>query len=268
LDLGRQLFTILWEPVAASIEKPVVYVVPHGPLHYLPFSALHDGTTYLLARHPLAVTPSATVLTFLKAKGRRPLSDGVVFGNPVTGGAHVDLPHAEQEAVWVGAALPRATVVTRTEATESRAKDLVSTAGIVHFATHGVLDVERPLESALLLAPDSQNDGRLTAREIFGLRLPGTLVVLSACRTGMSQLAAGDELIGLTRAFMYAGARTIVGTLWDISDESTAHLMREFYARLGTESKAQALRSAQLAVRARYPHPFYWAPFLIIGDWE
>ena len=268
LDVGHALFQSLWEPIADRIRKPVVYVVPHGPLHYLPFSALYDGDKYLIDRYALAAVPSATVLTFLAAKAKGSIASGVVFANPDLGDRGLNLQYAENEAASIRTALPAVQVLTGRQATETQARALSSKPGVLHFATHGSFNLERPLDSALLLAGDAQNDGVLTAKEIFTLRLPGNLVVLSACQTGISRVATGDELIGLTRAFMYAGAPTIVATLWNINDKTTADLMRVFYEQLRNLSTAEALRNAQLALKLRYPQPFYWAPFVLLGDYR
>ena len=121
------------------------------------------------------------------------------------------------------------------------------------------------MESALLLAKGGGDDGTMTASEIFGLAFPGSLVVLSACETGLSQVATGDEILGLTRAFMYAGAPQVIATLWEIDDQATSELMDQFYAGLAKESPASSLRAAQVHLRMRHPEPFYWAGFVLYG---
>jgi CHAT domain-containing protein len=132
---------------------------------------------------------------------------------------------------------------------------------LIHFATHGVLDNRHPLFSGLLLS-----DGIISVSSIFSLDLRANLVVLSACNTGIGELSSGDEIVGMTRAFMYAGAPTIVATLWSVSDESTALLMKSFYENLQKDEPATvALRHAQLSLMEKYPEPFYWAPFFVTG---
>jgi CHAT domain-containing protein len=128
------------------------------------------------------------------------------------------------------------------------------------------------MQSALLLSSDDKNDGRLEVSEIFDLDLQGTnLVVLSACETAAVTIEGGDDLVGLSRGFIYAGTPSLLATLWKVDDKSTEKLMRDFYINWRTKnlSKADALRQAQLSLKTdkRYNHPYYWAPFVIIGDW-
>jgi CHAT domain-containing protein len=158
-----------------------------------------------------------------------------------------------------------ASVLVRGEATEDRAKSLAGGARLLHFATHGELNESDPLASGLLLAPGGGDDGRLEVREIFGLDLQAQLVVLSACETGLGQLSTGDELIGLQRAFLYAGTPAVVTTLWKVDDRASFVLMREFYGRLAKADPARALQEAQRAALKEFPHPFAWAAFGLTG---
>ena len=119
--------------------------------------------------------------------------------------------------------------------------------------------------SYLLLAPTDEDDGLLTVNEIFGLSLRSGLVVLSACQTGLGELSGGDEIIGLSRAFLYAGAKDVIVSLWSVADDPTAFLMTQFYANLKENPAVHALRLAQLAVKEKYDNPTYWAPFQLIG---
>jgi CHAT domain-containing protein len=144
----------------------------------------------------------------------------------------------------------------------------------IHFATHGLIDENKPNLSSLVLTcgKDSGEDGYLQASEIFDLKLNADLVVLSACQTGLGKLIRGEGMVGLTRAFMYAGTPSVLVSLWSVSDMSTSVLMGEFYKNLikNKFSKTDALRRAQLALisNEKYAHPFYWAPFVLIGDWR
>jgi CHAT domain-containing protein len=144
----------------------------------------------------------------------------------------------------------------------------------VHFATHGFIDETKPDFSSLVLTQDnnSEEDGFLQATEIFNLNLNADLVVLSACQTGLGKLVRGEGMVGLTRAFMYAGTPTVMVSLWSVSDVSTSILMGEFYRNLLKEKlgKTEALRKAQLSMlgNEKFAHPFYWAPFVLIGDWR
>ncbi|MEK7445206.1 MAG: CHAT domain-containing protein, partial [candidate division NC10 bacterium] len=121
------------------------------------------------------------------------------------------------------------------------------------------------LRSALLLAPGGAEDGRLEVGEVLQLELEASLVVLSACETGLGRLSRGDELVGLQRAFLYAGTPAVVTTLWKVDDRASFLLMREFHARLGADGPAEALRHAQRATLAEAPHPFAWAGFVLAG---
>jgi CHAT domain-containing protein len=196
-------------------------------------------------------------------------------------------------------------VYLKKEATEEKSKALSPNHNILHFATHAELKQEDPLSSAILLARDDKEDGRLEVREIFGMELKADLVVLSGCETGLGKLSTGDELVGLTRAFIYAGTPSVMASLWKVDDSSTAHLMSNFYRNLKTMSKVEALRQAQLQLikgegrsdltarrgvggigklaetaSAALPtpssensvpvvstaHPYFWAPFVLVGD--
>jgi CHAT domain-containing protein len=148
---------------------------------------------------------------------------------------------------------------------------------IVHFATHGVLDHLRPELSGVVLSLVDERgraqDGFLRLHDVYNLRLGADLVVLSACQTALGQEVRGEGLVGLTRGFMYAGAPRVVTTLWRVDDRATAELMRVFYAEmLGPRARppASALRAAQaaLASQPRWAHPYYWAGFVVQGDWR
>jgi CHAT domain-containing protein len=141
---------------------------------------------------------------------------------------------------------------------------------MLHFATHGEFSSADPLYSGIRLAPDSANDGRLEAAEIFGMDIQPSLVTLSACRTGLGKITNGGEIIGLNRAFIYAGAPSIVSSLWNVDDDSTARLMEIFYRELRTDPVDQSLQKAQLALLGSkdFSAPFFWAPFYLTGDWR
>jgi CHAT domain-containing protein len=138
---------------------------------------------------------------------------------------------------------------------------------LIHLATHADLDEEDPLGSALLLHPEGSDSGRLEVQEIFGLDLHASLVILSACDTSLGKLTRGDELIGLTRAFIYAGTPSVISTLWRVEDRASYELMRVFYRNLRAgQSKGDALRQAQLVTLQEYPHPYYWAAYQLVGE--
>jgi CHAT domain-containing protein len=146
---------------------------------------------------------------------------------------------------------------------------------IIHVATHGLLNAERPQFTGVVLSlvGNKSQDGFLRTEEVFNLRLGAPLVVLSACETGLGKEKRGEGVMGLTRAFMYAGAPTVGVSLWSVADKSTADLMTDFYRRLlasGDVTASGALREAQLSMISgkKYSAPFYWAPFVLVGDWK
>jgi CHAT domain-containing protein len=253
--------------------------VPHDVLHYLPFAALTDGQRYLIDDYVLTTLPSASALPFIQDNIGRALAAPLILGNPVTGDFDAtaslaterdglgSLPFAEQEAKAI-AALYGVEPLLGKDATEGAVRERGAGAGILHLAAHGHYNPVAPLSSLIALAPDQDHDGWLTVGEVYGLDLSSAdLVVLSACQTNLGELSEGDELVGLTRAFIFAGTPTVVASLWSVEDEATALLMERFYTYLREGmGKAEALRQAQLEVREEYPNPYYWAGFVLSGD--
>lgn len=268
-SLAGALYARLLAPVAALVEGRDLVLVPAGILHYLPFAALHDGKDRLLAAHGLRFLPSASVQKYLPAPRRTPLQRMLVLGNPDLGDPSLDLPSAQQEAELLGRLVPDSTVLLRAQASESRLRELAGGHRYLHLAAHGQFRSANPLASRLALAADAANDGNLSVADIYGLRLDADLVTLSACETGLHRAMNGDDLIGMTRGFLYAGSSNIVASLWEVDDAATAELMQAFYrALLAGEPKRAALRQAQLALRARFPDPLHWAAFYLTGDGE
>jgi CHAT domain-containing protein len=252
-------------PARAELGGDRLLIVPHGLLHYVPFAALRSPRGRWLAEDfAIGTLPSASVLRYLAAKGADAPEQALVVGNPDLG-AGLTLRWSEREARLVGEREPRATVLLRGEATEARVKALIESAGLVHIATHGELSESDPLSSALLLVPGGGEDGRLEVRELFGLDLHSRLVVLSACETGLGKLSRGDELLGLQRAFLYAGTPAIVTTLWKVDDRASLELIRAFYEQLPSAGPVEALRRAQIETMRAFPHPFAWAGFVLTG---
>ncbi|MGA9573986.1 MAG: CHAT domain-containing protein, partial [Lysobacterales bacterium] len=160
-------------------------------------------------------------------------------------------------------------------ATESAFKNLAGDFSILHLATHGYFNKLNPLLSGLELEKDADDDGQLELYEILELQLNADLVTLSACQTALgsgvfSETPAGDDFVGLTRAFIYAGSQTVLATLWQVDDQSTMNFMQGFYTRLkqNNSDKALALALAQREMRSNqnYQHPYFWAPFILVGD--
>jgi CHAT domain-containing protein len=269
---ARELYALLVAPVQSSIHGKRVGLVPYDSLHYLPFQALSSGARYLIQDYPLFVTPSASVLRHALAKAHPRGSKLLAFGNPDLGNPELDLPYAQAEVEALAQLYPSPTVHLRAAATKAAAKQESGNHDVLHFASHAEFSELDPLYSGLRLAADgkTQEDGRLAASDIFALDLHPYLVTLSACQTGLGATTSGDEVIGMTRAFIYAGAPSIVASLWSVSDLSTAKLMEAFYKNLRTMSKDEALQQAQVAVLTteRFSDPFYWAPFYLTGDWR
>jgi len=254
-----------------GIRTKRLIVVPHGALHKVPFAALNDGKQFMVDKYALSVAPSSTVLEYVVKKRNRNRGRFLAFANPNTD--YVPLGFAEIEVNNISGLFSKKEIYSRGEATEGKAKGRTSSPDIIHFACHGEFNDKQPMQSGLLLSKDADNDGYLQVHEIFGLDLRNAnLVVLSACDTGLSKIYGGDDLVGLSRGFIYAGTPSLIATLWEVADRSTAILMKEFYKNWYTKglSKPEALRQAQLKLKAmpEYRHPFYWAPFIIIGDWR
>jgi CHAT domain-containing protein len=259
------LYRRLVGPARSEIHGDRLLIVAHGVLHYLPFAALRSPAgRWLVEDFALGTLPSASVLRYMADKGTGASAPALVVGNPDVG-AGLALRWAEREARMVGQHERGATVLTRGDATEVEVKKLLETAGLAHFATHGELSESDPLSSALLLVPGGGEDGRLEVRELFGLDLRARLVVLSACETGLGKLSRGDELVGLQRAFLYAGAPAVVTTLWKVDDRASYELIRAFYDRLEQAGPVGSLRQAQLEIMRTFPQPFAWAGFGATG---
>jgi len=266
--ISRQLYDLLIAPAAAKIKTDNLIIVPHGILHYLPFGALQDiQGRCLLEDYRIRYLPSASVLKYLVAKQKGNGERLLALGNPATDRkGFAAIPLTEMEVNEIGASQPDSRVLTGAQATETEFKRLAPQSDILHLACHGDLNSAYPMYSCLLLAPDSVEDGELDVHEIFNLDLHANLVVLSGCQTGLGHLTNGDELVGLSRAFIYAGTPSIVSSLWMVEDESTAYLMGRFYHHLQDHDKAQALRQAQLETRRKYPALRSWASFVLTGE--
>ncbi len=267
-EAGEALYQRLIAPIRPALQGAQLTIVPHGPLHYLPFAALPTGNAALLDAYAIRMLPSASVLKFLKQSTTTRSGDLLALGNPDLNDPASDLPGAQLEVEKITAGRTNSRLLVRQAATETAMRELGGGFRNVHLASHGVFNPERPLDSALMLAPDARNDGRLTVSEMYELELHAELVTLSACETALSKIASGDELVGFTRGFLYAGASSIVSSLWKVDDEATMLLMDTFYRQLlqGVD-KRSALRSAQQALmRTGKAHPFYWAAFQLTGS--
>ena len=315
IDVSRSLYRELIQPAAKLLPgKRKLVVIPSGILHYLPFEVLlspggtknletaaPDRWPYLLNDYAISYVPSAGVLAGLRDRAPSAWQKSfLAFANPrVVNGKATDvrvaddgrgafgqqtwnlgpLPESRREVEQIAGLYPKdgVSIMLGEQATEENAKTSGRFDGYryVHFATHGLLNEERPSYSGLILslvgttAGAQTEDGLLQVYEIFNLRLNADLVVLSACETGLGKQVEGEGLVGLTQAFFYAGTPSVLMSLWKVQDRSTADLMVNFYQQLNRkQGKAEAMREAklQLIQQKRYAHPYYWAPFILTGD--
>ncbi|RKY10554.1 MAG: CHAT domain-containing protein [Planctomycetota bacterium] len=265
LSPAQALYRRLISPIERLLESDRLVIIPHGILHYLPFAALHDGRRYLIDRHSISYLPSASVIKFLAARGPGKSPRALVLANPDLGNPAYDLSFAEEEAKAVAETLPGTEILLRGQATETYFKEFGRQYSYLHFATHGTFQSDSPVNSGVLLTRDENNDGLLNVYELYNIPLDADLVTLSACETGLGKLNPGDDVVGLTRGFLYAGCRSIVASLWQVDDQATARLMATFYSKLQHSDKREALRMAQVAIKGVYPHPYYWAAFKLTG---
>lgn len=253
-----RLYDLLLAPIEAEIGARRLVVIPHRVLHYVPFHALHDGEAHVIERREVCTAPSAAVLHRCLQRERGPLQRALLLGVP-----DARAPRVRDEVLALAPLFPEAVALLGPEATGEALRRHAPGSDLLHLACHGIFRPDSPLFSALSLA-----DGRFTTRDAYGLSLSCSLVVLSACDTGVSSVAPGDELIGLARGFFAAGAPAVVVSLWTVDDSSTAALMARFYQGLRSgHTPARALREAQVALLAEQPHPFFWAPFVLMGRW-
>jgi CHAT domain-containing protein len=251
----RELHAELLAPLPIRRGGHLV-VVPHDVLHDVPFHALYDGEAFVVDSTDVSYAPSASI--YALCLQREPSRDGRSL---VVGVADERAPLIADEAHTIAKRLPRATLLLGADASASAIRSLAPEASMIHIATHGRFRRDNPLFSGIRLA-----DSFLTLHDLNSLRLSADLVTLSGCGTGLNVVTAGDELRGLVRGLLGAGARSLLATLWDVYDESTAEFMTRFYTALQSGlNKAAAVRAAILGLRATYPHPYYWAPFVLVG---
>jgi tetratricopeptide (TPR) repeat protein len=251
----RQLHADLVEPIRGLLRTPRLIVVPHDVLHYLPFHALGEGPRALVDDFVVSYAPSAGVHHL--CCGKRPRGqESLVLGvpDPAT-------PHIEDEVKAVAAALPGARVFLGPDASEAALREHGPRSRFIHVATHGRFRHDNPMFSSVQLGTS-----RLSLFDLYQLDLPAELVTLSGCGTGLNVAEGGDELLGLVRGLLYAGTRSALVSLWDVSDVGTAEFMAGFYQHLGNlGDKGLALQRAMWDAREARAHPYYWAPFVLVG---
>jgi CHAT domain-containing protein len=261
----RSLYERLIAPLSANLNVKHLTIVAHGAMHYLPFAALNDGKQDLVDRFNLRMLPSASVLKYLRPSENDKLDHMLILGNPDLNNPAYDLPGAQQEAEKLAAQFSAQNLLLRKKASKSAFKALAGDASFIHVASHGQFDAAKPLLSGLILSPDAQSDGRLSVSDLYQLQLDAEMVTLSACETGLGSVSNGDDVVGLTRGFLYAGASTVVASLWQVDDDATAFLMLRMYEHIQNGGRRDALRQAQIETRAKFSHPAYWAAFYLTG---
>lgn len=278
-EAGR-VFAMVMGPLEGALQgKTRIVIVPDGRLHYLPFEVLPG----VLAKYRVSYAPSAAALAALEKRGRErkapertllAVADPVLTG-PVgaeRGFEFTQLPNARAEAAALRGMFGGARVMVGAEAGEGAVKGAnLGLYRYVHFATHGYFDEAVPGRSGLVLGQGREEDGFLQAREIFGMKLNADVVTLSACQSGLGKLLDGEGVVGLSRAFLYAGAQGMVVSLWNVNDAATAELMKAFYAGMKAGlGGAEALRRAKVSLaqggNRAWRHPYFWAPFVFVGD--
>jgi CHAT domain-containing protein/Tfp pilus assembly protein PilF len=304
--IGAQLYKILVEPFQRNLSGTRrLLIVPDKALAYLPFETLVAGrgrsrNEYLVEQFAIVYGPSASALAAV-AQLQKPAATPslVAFGDPIYDAADLEpqrspasnsptakfasergldlrrLPYTRTEVTNIGALFtdPQRKLFLGAEANEPNVKSApLLNYRYVHFAAHGFVDEDVPSRSGLFLSMvgTEKEDGILQMSEIMRLNLNADLVTLSACRTGLGRVVGGEGVLGLTRAFMYAGSRSVVASLWNVNDTATAELMKSFYANLKRGlPKDEALRQAKLGlIRGKqtiWRHPYYWGPFVLSG---
>ncbi len=276
----QQLHKILIEPIADLLPKDPnqrVAFMPQDSLFLVPFAALQDKDgKYLVEKHTIVTAPSIQTLqltreTRLKQKSQT--DEALIVGNPIMPTFNEtqlsDLPGAKQEAIAISKLFSTQPLI-GAQATKAEVVKRMKTAKYIHLATHGLLDsIKGDIPGAIALTSDANNNGFLTAGEIFEMQLNADLVVLSACDTARGDIK-GEGVIGLSRSLISAGVPSIIVSLWQVPDSPTASLMTEFYRNLREKKldKAQSLRQAMLTTMKQHPNPRDWAAFTLIGESE
>jgi CHAT domain-containing protein len=262
---ARELFLFLFEPMKPFIKSGHLVIIPHEELHYAPFHAFQDPADgrYLGQMYRISYAPSATVLNRLKTGGN-------LAGSAILALAGPNLPQAPLEVQSIGRFFPpeRVTKLLNASATKDELKRRAGGADVLHLAAHAYFDPIEPLLSYIQLAPSSSSDGHLLAAEMYGFQLArARLVTLSACQTGNATATHGGDVIGMQRALIYAGAGALLLTQWEVDSEATALWMETFYREAVRAPLPDAAQSATNALLAstKYQHPFFWAPFFVVG---
>ena len=252
----KSLYDELLAPLHKNLDARHLIFVPHGALHFLPFHALRNESNYLCDICSVSYAPSATVFTLCQERATSQLPASLIMGVP-----DERAPHILGEVQSVAPLLPHPQLFVGGEATSSRLREKGAESSLLHIATHGSYRQDNPMFSSIRLG-----DGYLNLYDLYQMRFPAKLVTLSGCATGMNFVSAGDELLGLERGLFCAGATSLLLSLWDVHDQSTAKLMHTFYKHyIETGEMAGSLQIAMKQLREESPHPYFWAPFVLIG---
>lgn len=253
----EELYTLLIAPIRDQLTAEHLIIVPHAFLHYLPFHALSDGKRYVIDDFSVSYAPSSSIFAICQEKSHRE-SDGEALVMAVP---DARAPYIEDEAKFVAKTMDKSRLFMGAEATEERLRTYGPESQFIHIATHGYFRQDNPMFSSIRLG-----NSLLSLFDLYQLRFDAELVTLSGCGTGMNVVIGGDELIGLVRGLLYAGAQTLMVSLWEVHDQSTAEFMRDFYQDYKVSAnKANALRNAVLKLKGKHRHPYYWAAFALVG---
>jgi len=265
------LYARLIRPLNLAPNEPVV-IVPHDVLHHVPFQALRGPSGWLLEERAVSYAPSASVLAYLVGRPARERTRVLALGNPDLGAARLALPGAQREAETIKTLYSdKAEIYLQKDATKERLLARAPETQLLHVGAHAEVDEVDPLYSVIRLARSEKISGELEAHEIYRVNLNhSAIVALSACETGLGRITRGDEPWGFTRPVLSAGAPAMLVSLWEVEDAATARTMARFYKDLPGTSARDALRAAQREVLSdpRTSQPFFWAPFVLVGDWR
>lgn len=256
-DHLNKLYRSLVAPFIGGIATSHLLIVPHGSLHFLPFHAFYDGEQYLIDKFEVSYAPSASILKYCLEKGPAAGNSPLLIGV-----ADENAPKVADEIAELRRIFPQARVLLNEGATRQSFMDQAQNCSFLHIAAHALFRQDNPMFSSFKLA-----DGAFSAFDVFSMTCQTNLVTLSGSKSGVSELTGADDLLGLMRGFLFAGARSILLSLWNVNDESTTAWMSRFYREWQQgASKSTAFRSAMLDLRDRHPNPFCWAPFLLVGQ--
>jgi CHAT domain-containing protein len=282
IEHSKILYEILIEPITDIIkDKETLCIIPEGKLNYIPFQALLNSKRqkYLIEDYAIYYSPSLSSLKWLRTKTIKENKNLLAFGDCDFSGEKnintmreklIALPATGEEVKALNVIYsPNANIFLGSNATESNFNNQSTKFGIIHLATHSLVNEALPLFSSIAFSKENGEDGFLEAREIIQMELNAQLVILSACKTAFGKQIAGEGMLGLTRAFFTAGIPSVVASLWQVEDNATKVLMVEFHKRIKEGNTPDlALKGAQIYMikNSGYTDPLFWSPFILVGD--